>query len=246
MKICLHSLVSFKNILVKRDIKLILMVNPIKKLFQKLLYKILNKYFRGLLHLHLGHSEILMDTFCGSSIGKFTKLYPVYNIVDSTIDDYTYIAKNSIINNTKIGKFCSIGPNIVCGFGIHPVNKLSTSPMFYSTMKQNGITFSQIDKIIESKRITIGNDVFIGMNVSILDGVTIGDGAIIGAGAIVSKDIPPFAIAVGSPIKIIKYRFDDKTIQSLLKIKWWNWDDSRLEQVEAYFDDIDNFIKKNL
>lgn len=64
--------------------------------------------------------------------------------------------------------------------------------------------------------------VFIGANVTILDGVTIGDGAVIGAGAVVTKDIPPYAVAVGVPAEVKKYRFDEKTIQKLLASQWWN------------------------
>ena len=93
--------------------------------------------------------------------------------------------------------------------------------------------------------INIGNDVFIGMNVTILDGVNIGDGAIIGAGAVVSKDIPPYAIAVGSPIRIIKYRFDQPEIDELLKIKWWDFSEDKLQDVEQYFFDPQAFIKKH-
>jgi acetyltransferase-like isoleucine patch superfamily enzyme len=118
--------------------------------------------------------------------------------------------------------------------------------MFYSTLKQNGSSMSYIDKIEENIPINIGNDVFIGMNVTILDGITIGDGAVIGAGAVVSKNIPPYAIAVGNPIKIIKYRFDENTISNLLIIKWWNFKEERLKEVENYFKDVEGFIKNNL
>ena len=146
---------------------------------------------------------------------------------------------------TTIGKFCSIGPNLVCGWGIHPTDGISTSPMFYSTREQNGITLSNTDKIEERKPISIGNDVFIGANVTVLDGVTIGDGAIIGAGAVVSKYIPPYAIAVGCPIKIIRYRFDEEKIKALRKIEWWNFDEEKLKQVEKLFFDVELFIQKN-
>lgn len=95
------------------------------------------------------------------------------------------------------------------------------------------------------KPISIGNDVFIGMNVTILDGVKIGDGAVIGAGAVVSKDIPPYAIAVGSPITIKRYRFDQQTIHDLLQIKWWNFNENDLRDVEEDFFDIPRFIKKH-
>ena len=168
-------------------------------------------------------------------------LYPPYCINNCEIGDYTYIAKNATISYTKIGKYCSIGPNFLCGWGIHPLNGISTAPMFYSTRKQNGYTLSKEDKIEERKPIVIGNDVFIGANVTVLDGVTIGNGAVIGAGAVVSKDIPPYAIAVGCPIKIIKYRFNNEIINKLESIQWWN-DDTNQILIEKYFFDVKKFI----
>lgn len=178
-------------------------------------------------------------------LSEHSNILKPYNLSDVMIGSYTYIAPNSNISLTRIGKFCSIGPNLFCGYGIHPTDGISTAPMFYSTLKQNGISLSSTNKILERKHIYIGNDVFIGMNVTILDGVTIGDGAVIGAGAVVSKDIPAYAIAVGSPIKIIKYRFSEKQIESLLKIKWWNFTEEKLKEVEQYFFNVDVFIKRN-
>ncbi len=104
--------------------------------------------------------------------------------------------------------------------------------------------FTPKDKVKERKYVYIGNDVFIGMNVTVLDSVTIGDGAVIGAGSIVSKDIPPYAVAVGNPIKILRYRFTENQISKLLKIRWWDFDEEKLRAVEKDFFDIDGFIKK--
>ena len=177
-------------------------------------------------------------------ISKKSKVYSPCHLHDCKVGDYTYISINSRISVTDIGKFCSIGPNFLCGWGIHPTNAVSTSPMFYSTLKQNGTTLSEHDKIEERKRIHIGNDVFIGANVVVLDGVTIGDGAVIGAGAVVSKDVPPYAIAVGSPIRIIRYRFDEETVQQFLRLKWWDKDCLRL--VEKHFFNPDEFLKAAL
>jgi acetyltransferase-like isoleucine patch superfamily enzyme len=179
-----------------------------------------------------------------STIYATALCFDPFHISNSVIGPYTYIAINSAINNSTIGKFCSIGPNLICGWGIHPTNGISTAPMFYSTLKQNGITFSDVDKTQELKTITIGNDVFIGANVTILDGVAIGDGAVIGAGAVVSKDIPPYAIAVGCPIKVVKYRFEQDQIDKLLKIKWWEFDEDKLKDVERLFFDVNEFIEK--
>lgn len=170
-------------------------------------------------------------------------VYGPYSINEAHIGDYSYIAYNSNISNAAIGKFCSIGPNFLCGWGIHPYNGISTSPMFYSTRKQNGTTLSDHDKVDERKPIVIGNDVFIGANVTVLDGVTIGDGAVIGAGAVVSKDIPPYAVAVGCPIRILKYRFEPRQIEAMRHIEWWNFDDEKLKEVERMFFDVDKFIQ---
>jgi len=186
------------------------------------------------------------DDFVNSKVyfGFSCKIYPKARLTNSIIGNYTYIAKNSIISNTAIGKFCSIGPNLIAGWGIHPTTGISTHPMFYSTRKQNGMTLSKVNKIEEILPIKIGNDVFIGMNVIILDGVTIGDGAIIGAGAVVSKNIPPYAIAVGCPIKIKSYRFNEVTIDKLLKIKWWNFEENDLLLIEKHFLEVETFIEK--
>lgn len=177
-------------------------------------------------------------------LGQSVSCYDACHIHNCKIGDYSYIAENSIVNYTTIGKFCSIGPNLVCGWGIHPTNGISTAPMFYSTKEQNGMTLSRVDKIQEIKPIVIGNDVFIGANVTILDGVIIGDGAVIGAGAVVSKNIPPYAIAVGCPIKIVRYRFEPDQIDKLLKIKWWEFDKDKLKEVERLFFDVNGFIEK--
>ena len=176
--------------------------------------------------------------------GKNVVLHPLYHLADVNIGDYTYISINSNISATNIGKFCSIGPNLLCGWGVHPTDALSTHPMFYSNRKQNGVSLSKYNKLEERKLITIGNDVFIGANVTILDGVSIGDGAIIGAGAVVSKDIPPYAIAVGCPITIIRYRMTEKQIEAMLRIKWWDWNFEELQNIESLFRNIDDFIKK--
>lgn len=190
-------------------------------------------------------NRYVLDSFIGNSkVSERAKLYHVYQVINSEIGDYTYIARNSCVSYTRIGKFCSIGPNFLCGWGIHPLDGISTAPMFYSTMKQNGLTLSSTNKVEERKPIVIGNDVFIGANVTILDGVKIGDGAVIGAGAVVSKDIPPYAIAVGSPIRINRYRFPDEMIKRLRKIQWWDFDEEKLRDVESMFFEVNEFIKK--
>ena len=175
--------------------------------------------------------------------GKNVRIEPVALLSDVEIGDYSYLSGNAIVSHTSIGKFCSIGPNFFCGWGVHPTEGISTSPVFYSSKAR--FTFCKEDKIDEHPRITIGNDVFIGANVTVLEGITIGDGAVIGAGAVVSKDIPPYAIAVGSPIEIKKYRFGESRIEQLERIAWWDFDDEHLKEVEQMFFDVEGFVEKH-
>lgn len=166
-----------------------------------------------------------------TSIGKGAYAVSPFYLRHVQLGDYSYFATNAHVSNTSIGKFCSIGPNFCCGLGSHPTNGISTHPKFYH------------GEIEEYKSVKIGNDVFIGANVTVLDGVTIGDGAVIGAGAVVSKNIPPYAIAVGCPIEIKRYRLTEKQIAAMERIQWWNWDEEKLKDVKEMFQDIDGFIK---
>jgi acetyltransferase-like isoleucine patch superfamily enzyme len=168
---------------------------------------------------------------------------------NSTIGNYTYITAHTLIESTDIGKFCSIGPNTVIGYGNHPVNFLSSSPIFYHVEKIFGKTFATEEAFETAPRVKIGNDVWIGGNVYIRNGVSIGDGSIIAAGAAVVKDVPPYAIVGGVPAKIIRYRFPEAIIKQLLKIKWWEWSDEMLQKNQPYFisediNTIENFIKQ--
>jgi acetyltransferase-like isoleucine patch superfamily enzyme len=94
--------------------------------------------------------------------------------------------------------------------------------------------------------IYIGSDVWIGQDALFLSGVKIGDGAVIGARTVVSKDVPPYSIAIGAPMQIKRKRFTDKQIESLLKIKWWTWADEKIKAMLPYIlsSDVDEFIRK--
>jgi acetyltransferase-like isoleucine patch superfamily enzyme len=216
-------------------------------LFQKLvnIFKNIFYFFVTLRHGRVNWSFIA-KVIIDSQVSSKTVLNSPCHLNNVKISDFTYLAQNAWISYTSIGRFSSVGPNFFCGWGIHPTNAIATSPMFYSTRKQNGFTLVKNDKIIERKHINIGNDVFIGANVTILDGVNIGDGVIVGANSLVNIDIPPYAIVGGSPAKIIKYRFDQEKIDKLLKIKWWDWPDEKIQNIEKSFFDIDKFLSENL
>lgn len=135
----------------------------------------------------------------------------------------SYMGSDCSINGS-IGRFCSIGNDVRSISGTHPITGyVSTSPVFYSTRKQCGISFVTENTLEESvKGVIIGNDVWIGSGVTLMDGVIVGDGSVIGAGAIVTHNVPPYGVVVGVPAKLIKYRFSEDKVKELLKRAWWN------------------------
>ena len=190
---------------------------------------------------NIGYSFVKSEK-SACQFGRGILYYPPYYMHHVAIGDFTYVSSNCHMTRVSVGKFCSIGPNFCCGLGLHPTSGISTAPMFYSTVRQNGTTLCKTDKYEESKDTYIGNDVFIGANVTVLDGVRIGDGAVIGAGAVVTRDIPPYAVAVGVPAKVVKYRFAERQREALLELKWWDWPRKDLNKVERYFWDVDTFL----
>lgn len=162
-------------------------------------------------------------------------LYEHCTIGKANIGAYSYLSQDAHVGTINIGRFCSIGPGLKSGFGIHPANFVSTSPVFFSTRKQCGVTFADRDYFKEYQLTSIGHDVWIGNDVYIKDGTTIGDGAIIAAGAVVTKDVAPYAIVGGVPAKLIRFRFTDKVIDELLDVKWWNWPAAELQAAQSMF-----------
>lgn len=176
-------------------------------------------------------------------------------IMNSSVDSCTYIGHRSVVVNSYIGKYVSIANNVNILWGGHPINStISSSPFFYNEVVNkvkspiNAFTYDEnVYKYdINNKKYStvIGNDVWVGVNAVIMGGVKIGDGAIIGANAVVTKDVPPYAIVVGAPAKVIKYRFSKEQIDKLLSIKWWDWPINKVKELGIEFKDVDEFIDK--
>jgi acetyltransferase-like isoleucine patch superfamily enzyme len=123
--------------------------------------------------------------------------------------------------HTKIGRYCSFAGGVYRFNANHPLDRISTHAIFYNPK----VGYAKKEADIKRRGMTIGNDVWVSQNVILLPSVKrIGDGAVIGAGAVVTKDVPDFAIVVGNPAKVIKYRFS-KEIQLKIKAsKWWDKD----------------------
>lgn len=140
----------------------------------------------------------------------------------------------------KIGSFSSISYDVKIGLIAHPLDYVSTSPLFYA--QRRGWLEQDSYNELQSGYTEIGSDVLISANVIVLAGVKIGHGAVIGAGAVVNKDIPPYAVAVGVPAKVIKYRFSPEMIEVLLKSKWWEKDLQLLKDNVAYANNPSAFL----
>jgi acetyltransferase-like isoleucine patch superfamily enzyme len=143
----------------------------------------------------------------------------------------------------KMGAFCSIadGVKIFLG-GEHRIDWVTTYPFSVSWDCARDIKGHPRTK----GDVIIGNDVWIGADSIIMSGLTIGDGAVIGAGSVVTKNIDPYAIWAGNPATFIKKRFDETIIEELLQLKWWNLDDSKIEQILPLMlnDNIEAFISE--
>lgn len=150
-------------------------------------------------------------------IGKRTYIYKGCMMNECNIGDYVHVGPNCIFNLSTIGNYTSIAPHVQIGGMEHPYDDLSTS----TYLSDN------------SKRLLteIGHDVWIAAGSIIKTGVKIGNGAVVGANSFVNKDVPPYAIVFGTPAKIYKYRFDEKTIAMLEKSRYWELKPLKARQV---------------
>lgn len=163
-------------------------------------------------------------------------------VVHSAIGAYSYLGMRCIVAHTTIGKFCSIASDVTIGTGSHPIAKnVAMHPLFY-LRREPEWNFVETDRHIEFKPTAVGNDVWIGNKVVVMDGVKIGDGAVLGAGAVVTRDVEPYGIYAGVPARLIRFRFEPKQIEQLLKLQWWDRDLQFIRDNIQQFIDIDNFL----
>lgn len=156
-----------------------------------------------------------------STLKYYSRVKDYAELHSSRLGKYSYISQYSIVNMSKIGKFSSIAHGSYIGLWEHNIDVATHSFYLYEHSGNFVKGYKNYDK--DKIKTIIGNDVWIGANSVILKGVVIGDGVIVGAGAVVTKDVPPYAIVAGNPARIIKYRYNQKDIDWLLELKWWNF-----------------------
>lgn len=150
----------------------------------------------------------------------------------------------------KIGRYCSIGPNIIVPGPRHPVERFTTSPLTYGRNSQLFRAYFQAEGITDWEFLdnpqkpdpVIGNDVWIGKNTALMPGITIGDGAVVASNAVVTKDVPAYAIVGGNPAKVIRSRFPEKTVEAFIRIGWWQY--RFIDLRDIYKLDVDAFLDR--
>lgn len=170
-------------------------------------------------------------------------------------------SRSNLTEQTIVGRYSSIAPNLkVMGFQ-HPIERFTTSPISYSTNPTHvnvplavGTevgTFQAIHYKQKIHRVIIENDVWIGEDVTMKAGIVIGNGAVIATGSVVTKDVPPYAVVGGVPAKVIYYRFRQSIIEQLLELKWWDycyWTFNGMKAtdgIEYFIDRVSEMKEKN-
>ena len=145
----------------------------------------------------------------------------------------------SAADRVVIGNYCSIaaGCYLLAG-GEHNTRVTSTFPFKVYYGQDPGAAAPDPAQIryadaVYKGALVIGSDVWIGFGATVLSCVTIGHGAVVGAGAVVASSVPPFAIVVGNPARILRYRFDDDIVAALLRIQWWHWQPDRVAEYQS-------------
>lgn len=187
----------------------------------------------------------LSATFEGpAKIGKWSRF-------DGDMGRCSYLGDFCWMNEVQIGRYCSVSSFVKVFSGRHPLRFVSTSPVFYSTQRQCGTTytserlFDEYAELLNGRyAVVIGNDVWIGADARLMEGVRIGDGAVVAAGALVNADVAPYAIVAGVPARVIGKRFDDETAARLVASEWWKLPEKELKDNAARFsDDIQGFLR---
>ncbi len=154
------------------------------------------------------------------------RIAPNTMVYGSSIGCYSYVGAHSVIQGATIGKFCSGAWGITVGASAHPLDRATTHT--FPWRSQDGEFVKNEDLTAEPVR--VGHDVWIGCDCVILSGVTIGNSAVIAAGAVVTHDVPAYAVVMGAPARVVRFRYDDAVRKRMSSLSWWDWPRDVLRQ----------------
>jgi acetyltransferase-like isoleucine patch superfamily enzyme len=178
-----------------------------------------------------------------SKIHKSSKVESGSHILNSTFGKHSFCGYDCTIVNCDIGSFCSIADSVYIGRARHPIEFVSTSPVFLSHKDSIKIKLSKHEYSFQPRTI-IESDVWIGDKALIKAGVRIGVGAVVGMGSVVTRDIMPYTISAGNPARAIRKRFEDKIVNKLLESKWWELSDTELKKIAMQIQEVSKFIRE--
>lgn len=183
-----------------------------------------------------------------SRLGRYTEVGPRTSLVETTMDDYSYIMGDGDVIYSTIGKFCSIASHVRINPGNHPTWRASQAHFSYRAAKYWPEEADEAEFFAwrRAHPVAIGHDVWMGHGAMVLPGRTVGTGAVIAAGAVVARDVPAYAIVGGVPARVLKARFPDAIAARLIALKWWDWDHDRLRRALPDFRAlaVDAFLEK--
>lgn len=160
----------------------------------------------------------------------------------SRMGRHSFCGYDCEISCAEIGSFCSISNGVLIGGGRHPVEWISTSPVFYDNRDSVKTKLSRHSRP-PNRTVVIGHDVWIGANAIIMQGVSVGTGAVIGAGSVVTKNVPPYTIVAGVPARVVRRRFSEGLAERMLDSKWWELNDKELGRVADKACDPERFLE---
>ena len=164
-----------------------------------------------------------------SRLGAWTEVGARTTLAEVEMGDYSYVVHDSQIIYASIGRFCSIASHTRINPGNHLLDRVALNHFTYRASAYGlGPDEAGFFDWRRSHRVTLGHDVWLGHGAIVLPCVSIGTCAAVGAGAVVTKDLPPFAVAVGNPARVIRFRFEEGVRAALLRIAWWGWPRERL------------------